>query len=74
MADEAPQLLHLLKAGRILQYRQQNVALVSAPEGTEFDITYAERWLPPRPPPRGGGGAPRGPPPPPPHPALDSQV
>ncbi|MEZ5246268.1 MAG: hypothetical protein R2707_14295 [Acidimicrobiales bacterium] len=47
MADEAPQLLHLLKAGRILQYRQQNVALVSAPEGTEFDIVYAERWLAP---------------------------
>ncbi|MEQ8842211.1 MAG: hypothetical protein RIB98_14605 [Acidimicrobiales bacterium] len=47
MADGTPQLLHLLKAGRILQYRQQNVALVSAPEGTEFDITYAERWLAP---------------------------
>ena len=47
MADEAPELLHLLKAGRILQYRQQNVALVSAAEGTEFDITYAERWLAP---------------------------
>lgn len=47
MADEPSQLLHLLKAGRILQYRQQNVALVSAPEGTEFDITYAERWLAP---------------------------
>ena len=47
MADEGPHLLHLLKAGRILQYRQQNVALVSAPEGTEFDITYAERWLAP---------------------------
>ena len=47
MADEAPQLLHLLKAGRILQYQQQNVALVSAPEGTEFDITYAQRWLAP---------------------------
>lgn len=55
MADEAPPLqqslpqplLHLLKAGRILQYRQQNVALVSAPEGTEFDIVYAERWLAP---------------------------
>lgn len=46
MAD-APELLHLLKAGRILQYRQQNVALVSAAEGTEFDITYAERWLAP---------------------------
>jgi hypothetical protein len=47
MADSSPQLLHLLKAGRILQYRQQNVALVSAPEGTTFDITYAERWLAP---------------------------
>lgn len=47
MADEAPALLHLLKAGRILQYRHQNVALVSAPEGTEFDITYADRWLAP---------------------------
>jgi hypothetical protein len=47
MADEALQLLHLLKAGRILQYRQQNVALVSAPEGTEFDIVYAARWLAP---------------------------
>ena len=34
MADAAPELLHLLKAGRILQYRQQNVALVSAAEGT----------------------------------------
>jgi len=40
-------LLHLMKAGRILQYRQQNVALVSAPEGTEFEITYADRWLAP---------------------------
>ncbi len=47
MADEAPEILHLLKAGRILQYRQQNVALVSAAEGTEFDIGYAERWLAP---------------------------
>ncbi|MDW3217057.1 MAG: hypothetical protein R8F63_00480 [Acidimicrobiales bacterium] len=47
MADDAPELLHLLKAGRILQYRQQNVALVSADEGVEFDITYAERWLAP---------------------------
>ena len=47
MADQAPDLLHLLKAGRILQYRQQNVALLSAAEGTEFDITYAERWLAP---------------------------
>jgi hypothetical protein len=47
MADAAPELLHLLKAGRILQYRQQNVALVSAEEGVEFDITYAERWVVP---------------------------
>jgi hypothetical protein len=47
MPDGSPELLHLLKAGRILQYRQQNVALVSAPEGTEFDITYAARWLVP---------------------------
>lgn len=46
MADP-PEILHLLKAGRILQYRQQNVALVSAAEGTEFDISYAERWLAP---------------------------
>jgi len=44
---DAPELLHLLKAGRILQYRQQNVALVSADEGTEFDIFYAERWVAP---------------------------
>lgn len=47
MADDAPPLLHLLKAGRVLQYRQQNVALVSAEQGTEFEITYAERWLAP---------------------------
>ncbi|MFT7610284.1 MAG: hypothetical protein ACI9MX_003368 [Candidatus Aldehydirespiratoraceae bacterium] len=47
MTDAAPELLHLLKAGRILQYRQQNVALVSAEEGVEFDITYAARWLAP---------------------------
>ena len=47
MADEAPELLHLLKAGRILQYRQQNVALVSAKEGAEFDISYAKRWVAP---------------------------
>lgn len=47
MPDGSPELLHLLKAGRILQYRQQNVALVSAPEGAEFEIVYAQRWLAP---------------------------
>ncbi len=31
----------------MLQYRQQNVALVSAPEEAEFQISYAERWLAP---------------------------
>lgn len=41
------ELLHLLKAGRILQYRQQNVALISAPDGAEFSITYADRWVAP---------------------------
>jgi hypothetical protein len=46
MADTS-ELLHLLKAGRILQYRQQNIALVSAAEGLEFEIFYAERWLAP---------------------------
>jgi len=40
-------MLHLLKAGRVLQYRQQNVAMLSAPDGAEFTITYATRWLAP---------------------------
>ncbi len=44
---ESTELLHLLKAGRILQYRQQNIALMSAAEGVEFEIFYAERWLAP---------------------------
>ena len=44
---EPPDTLHLLKAGRILQYRQQNVAMVSADEGAEFEIVYASRWIAP---------------------------
>ncbi len=39
--------MYLLKSGRILQYRQQNVAILSAPEGAEFEIFYSRRWLPP---------------------------
>jgi|GEM_PF-3098659 len=44
---ESSELLHLVKAGRILQYRQQNIAILSADEGTEFEIFYAKRWLAP---------------------------
>ncbi|RMH74729.1 MAG: hypothetical protein D6683_12385 [Actinomyces sp.] len=39
-------LVYLLKSGRKLQYRQQNVAIVSAEEGAEFETFYANRWLP----------------------------
>ena len=40
-------ILHLMKGGRILQYRQQNVAMVGAPEQSEFEIFYGSRWLAP---------------------------
>lgn len=40
-------MLYLLKASRIAEYRQQNVAILGADEGERFTIRYGHRWVQP---------------------------
>lgn len=40
-------MLYLLKASRIREYHQQNVAILGAPEGDEVRIGYNLRWVQP---------------------------
>ncbi len=45
-ASGAP-VLYLLKASRIAEYHQQNVAILGADEGERFVIRYGHRWVQP---------------------------
>jgi len=39
--------LFLLKASRIRDYFHQNLAIMAAPEGDSFEISYSDRWIQP---------------------------
>lgn len=43
MAD----VLYLVKANRVREYHHQNLAILAAPEGERFEISYGERWVQP---------------------------
>ena len=43
MAD----VLYLVKANRVREYHLQNLAIVAAPDGASFEISYAQRWVEP---------------------------
>lgn len=43
MAD----VLYLVKANRVREYHLQNLAIVAAPEGERFEISYGQRWVEP---------------------------
>ncbi|MFZ6005773.1 MAG: hypothetical protein ACOYXM_17755 [Actinomycetota bacterium] len=38
-------MLYLLKGSRVREYHQQNVAILSAPEGEHVEIAYNHRWV-----------------------------
>ncbi|MCX7621325.1 MAG: hypothetical protein N2037_10840 [Acidimicrobiales bacterium] len=40
-------MLYLLKGSRIREYHQQNVAILGAAEGEQFEIAYGARWVQP---------------------------
>ncbi|MFN3218714.1 MAG: hypothetical protein ACE367_19640 [Acidimicrobiales bacterium] len=41
------EVLYLVKANRVQEYHHQNLAILAAPEGERFEISYGERWVAP---------------------------
>ena len=40
-------MLYLIKASRVQEYHQQNVAILGAPDDEVISITYSETWITP---------------------------
>lgn len=38
-------MLYLLKGSRVAEYRQENIDILSRPEGSSFSVTYSRRWI-----------------------------
>ncbi len=38
-------MLYLLKGSRVAEYRRENIAILGAPEGSPFSVSYSRRWV-----------------------------
>ncbi|MCB0991633.1 MAG: hypothetical protein KDB16_11680, partial [Acidimicrobiales bacterium] len=41
------EVLFLVKSSRVREYHQQNLAILAAPDGANFEISYNRRWIQP---------------------------